>query len=133
VEELLRAYPPVPGLGRTVASDHKVEDQLLKRGDRVWLYYASANRDEQVFEEPDEIRLARAPNPHATFGLGIHRCVGSNVARAEIRIVLDAILQRMGDYEIVESGVSRFEIVGAIDGYFSLPATFTPGHRSGGA
>ena len=65
VEELLRAYAPVPGLGRTVTRDHNVGGQTLRRGERVWLFYASANRDEEVFESPDEVRLGRVPNPHA--------------------------------------------------------------------
>ena len=130
VEELLRTFPPVPGMARTVAKDTVLGGELLRRGERVLLLYASANRDETAFHAPDDILLDRSGNRHSTFGLGIHRCLGSNLARVEIAIVLGEILRRMPDYALERGGIERFETVGFVDGYRRLPATFSPGSRT---
>ena len=131
VEELLRTFPPVVGMARTVAKDTVLGGERLRRGERVLLLYASANRDEQAFDAPNEINLDRRGNRHTTFGLGIHRCLGSNLARAEIVIVLGEILRRIPDYALERGGVEPYETVGRMDGYRRLLATFTPGRRAG--
>ena len=118
-------------MARTVAQDTVLGGEQLRRGERVLLLYASANRDERAFESPDEIILNRRANRHSTFGLGIHRCIGANLARAEIAIVLSEILRRMPDYALERGGMERYETVGFVDGYRRLPATFTPGSKIG--
>jgi cytochrome P450 len=74
----------------------------IKAGDRVLISWAAANHDPAVFEDPDEIVLDRFPNRHTTFGLGIHRCLGSNFARAELALMLKEILRRLPEYEVDE-------------------------------
>jgi cytochrome P450 len=93
VEELLRAYAPVT-MARLVVSDHDFHGHALKKDEWVLLPFPAANRDPAAFESPDEVRLDREENRHATFGLGIHRCIGSNLARLELRIALEEFIAR---------------------------------------
>jgi cytochrome P450 len=98
IEELLRAYAPVT-MARVVAEDHVLEGRQLRRGERVLLPFPAANRDPQVFTDPDTVILDRAANRHSAFGLGIHRCLGSNLARLEMRIAVEAFLHRFPSFE----------------------------------
>ncbi len=94
-EEFLRFYTPAQGDGRTISQDVEIDGVQFKEGDRVWLSWAMANRDPEVFDDPNEIVLDRTGNRHASFGLGIHRCIGSNVARAVFKTMLRHVLERM--------------------------------------
>ena len=93
-EEFLRYFAPVQGFARTVTGDVSIGACPMEKGDRVFLSWASANRDEAVFAEPDSILLDRFPNRHTSFGLGIHRCIGSHLARREFDIVVREVLAR---------------------------------------
>ena len=93
VEELLRAYAPVT-MARRVAGDTEVSGCPMKAGEWVLLSFPAANRDPEVFPDPDEVVLDREDNRHAAFGLGIHRCIGSNLARMEITVALEEWLKR---------------------------------------
>jgi cytochrome P450 len=98
----------------------------------VFLLYQSANRDEDVFDAPDEFRVDRDPNPHLGFGIGTHYCLGANLARAEIGVVFSELFARLRDIRAVGNGavpVDRGDssLVLAIN---SLPAVFTPELRS---
>ena len=86
-----------------------------------------------VVPEPDEIVLDRFPNPHAAFGLGVHRCIGSNLARLDFKYMLREVLRRMPDYRIDHAGREQYESIGTINGFKHLPATFTPGRARGAA
>jgi cytochrome P450 len=130
-EEFLRFYTPAPGDGRTITEDREVDGVKLVEGERLWLSWAMANRDEKVFEDPHSIRLDRTGNRHASFGLGIHRCIGSNVARATFKTMLKAVLDRMPDFVCDESKAVHYDTTGVINGMKNLPATFTPGRRLG--
>jgi cytochrome P450 len=130
-EEFLRFYTPAPGDGRTVAMDYEVNGIQLREGDRLWLSWAMANRDETVFPDPHTIHLDRTGNRHSSFGLGIHRCIGSNVARATFKTMLTAVLDRMPDFQCVPEGAVHYDTTGVINGMKRLPATFTPGTRLG--
>ena len=77
VEELLRWVSPVKNMARTVTKDVELRGQLLRAGDQLMLYYPSANRDEEVFADPDELDIRREPNPHLAFGFGTHFCMGA--------------------------------------------------------
>jgi hypothetical protein len=90
-----------------------------------------ANRDPSVFASPDSIDLARTGNRHASFGLGIHRCIGSNVARMVFKRMLIAVLDRMPDYRCDPAGTVHYDSIGVIQGMRHLPAVFTPGRRLG--
>lgn len=133
VDELLRYEPPVQGFARFVREDVEVGGQCLRAGEKALILWASANRDEEVFPEPDSVRLDRAPNPHLTFGIGVHRCLGASLAKAELQIVLEEVLRRLPEYEIVEDEVEPTSTAGTVFERLRIPARFPPGSRVGGA
>jgi cytochrome P450 len=90
------------------------------------MLWASANRDEAQFENPDELILDRKPNRHMTFGIGGHRCLGSTLARAELRIALTSVLKRIPDYDVVEDQVEYPRSIGIIAGIKRIPIRFSP-------
>jgi cytochrome P450 len=130
-EEFLRFYTPAPGDGRTFSDDVEVEGTKFKEGERLWISWAMANRDPSVFEQPNELIMDRKGNRHFSFGIGVHRCVGSNVARTVFKSMLTAVLDRMPDYVCDPEGAEHYETIGVIQGMKHLPATFTPGKPLG--
>ena len=130
-EELVRYATPAQGGGRTVTRDCVVAGHPFRAGERVWLAYGLSNHDPAAFERPDEVVPERFPNRHAGFGLGIHRCIGSNLARLTFKTMLGRVLERLPDYRVDTSGVVRYGDIGVINGYRHLPARFTPGRRVG--
>ena len=128
-EEFLRYYCPVQMLARTATRDVEIEGHLIRAGERVGLWWAAANHDPAVFEHPEQIILDRFPNRHAAFGLGIHRCLGSNFARAQYAIVLGQVLQRMPDFRLIREEAEHYESIGTVNGYVKMPATFSPARR----
>jgi cytochrome P450 len=121
VEELLRAYAPVT-MARFVATDHDFHGCAMKEGEWVLLPFPAANRDPAVFERPDEVVIDRVENRHAAFGLGIHRCVGSNLARLELRVAIEEFLARIPEFELAEpNGESVVWSVGQVRGPRRLP------------
>lgn len=129
VEEFLRYEAPQLGLARTATRDCEIGGRTIRKGERLFLVWASGNRDEAVFPEPDEVVFDRSPNRHMTFGLGAHRCLGSNVARTQMRFALEAVLERLPDYRVEHDKVVRAETIGTVYGYFSVPISFAPGPR----
>jgi len=99
VEELLRFASPVYHFRRTATRDVEMRGQQIKVGDKVVLWFASGNRDEEVFAEPYRLDLTRYPNEHMTFGKGPHGCLGAQLARLEIRIMFETLLPRLGSIE----------------------------------
>jgi cytochrome P450 len=130
-EEFLRYFTPAPGDGRTISADCEIAGTRFKEGERLWLSWAMSNRDPAVFPNPHEIDLARTGNRHHSFGLGLHRCIGSNVARVVFKRMLVAVLDRMPDYQCDPAGTVHYPTIGVIQGMQHLPATFTPGPRLG--
>lgn len=128
VEELVRFTTPVQGLRRTVMSDTELEGQKLAKGDWMFAVHGAANRDPSVFKEPDRCILDRFPNPHVGFGSGTHVCLGRNLARLEIEVLLKIVFERLGDYRAVP-GFQPEYLAGEARGMKSLPVTFTPGRR----
>ncbi len=102
IEELLRAYAPVT-MARLVSEDTEIGGCPVAAGDWVLLPFPAANRDPEQFEHPDEVILDRAENRHSTFGLGIHRCAGSNLARMELRVALEAFLDRYPTFTLADA------------------------------
>jgi cytochrome P450 len=98
------------------------------RGARVWISWASANLAPELFGEPEQVKLDRSPNRHWAFGLGIHRCLGSNLARVVWRIVVEQVLSRMPDYEL-DLTAERYPSIGITNGWKYTPVTFTPGAK----
>jgi cytochrome P450 len=99
IEELLRAYSPVT-MAREVTQDVVYGGCPMKAGDKVLMNFPAANRDPEVFEHPEEVRLDRAHNRHVAFGSGIHRCAGSNLARMELRVALEEWLRRIPTFRL---------------------------------
>ncbi|GAY17971.1 cytochrome P450 [Mycobacterium sp. shizuoka-1] len=95
VEEMLRWASSTPYNRRTATRDVELHGQRIAAGDKVSLWWASANRDERVFADPYTFDIERNPNPHLTFGRGVHFCLGATLARIEMRVIFDALLDRV--------------------------------------
>jgi cholest-4-en-3-one 26-monooxygenase len=124
VEEMLRWVTPVNLFQRTVTRDVELGGQRIREGERVVLFYASANRDEEVFPDAHRFDITRDPNDHLAFGIGPHFCLGANLARLEIKIMFEELLRRLPDIELagpVERLRSNF-----INGIKRMPVRFTP-------
>lgn len=105
VEELLRFITPLNNMFRTVTEPTEVDGVAMAPGDRVALVYPSANRDESVFDAPDELDLGRDPNPHIAFGFGTHFCLGAHVARQVLRITFEELTAQLANLRWVEAPV----------------------------
>ena len=125
VEEFLRIDPSFVSVGRTAVRDAELAGHAVKSGDKVLIHWASANRDDGEFPGPDTFDLARERNRHLAFGAGPHRCVGSNLARMNMRIALEELLRRLGDIRLDESAPIRYH-AGLTRSPLSVPVTFTP-------
>jgi cytochrome P450 len=100
IEEMLRYSSPVSHFKRTVMEDTVIRGQKIAAGDRVVMFYGSANRDEEVFERPDDFDVLRDPNPHVAFGAGgPHLCLGMHVARVELAVMFRELLTRLPHME----------------------------------
>jgi cytochrome P450 len=130
-EEFLRYFTPTQGNARTVTIETELAGMHLSPMDRVWISWAAANHDPSVFPDPDAVVLDRFPNRHSAFGLGIHRCLGSNFARSLFASMLRAVLDRLPDFVINEDAARRYQSIGQVNGWDTMPATFTPGLRMG--
>jgi cytochrome P450 len=119
VEEFLRFYAPVT-VAREATGDVQLQGCPVTAGQMVLLPFASANRDANVFDDPDELILDRTPNRHLAFGLGIHRCLGTNLARLELRMALSAFLRRVGPFSLDPDGTVEWAI-GQIRGPRTVP------------
>jgi cytochrome P450 len=128
IEELLRIDTPFISITRTAVRDGKVGDQAIRDGDKVVLYWASANRDAAEFTAPDEFRLGRETNRHFAFGVGPHRCAGSNLARLNLRIGLEESLRRLHDIRLQDGAEIHYHST-TTRSPRALPITFTPGPR----
>jgi cytochrome P450 family 142 subfamily A polypeptide 1 len=103
VEEIVRLVSPVHSFGRTVTEDTELRGQKLRKDEKVLILYPSANRDEEIFEDPDAFRVDRNPN-HLGFGIGSHFCLGANLARMELRVAIRELLRRLPDLEYAGDG-----------------------------
>ena len=119
VEEFLRAYAPVT-MARMVSEDFDFEGCPMKEGDWLLLPFPSANRDPAVFDRADEVIIDRAENRHAAFGLGIHRCIGSNLARMELTVAIEEWLARYPDFELTDSSAVTWS-AGQVRGPRTIP------------
>ena len=94
IEEMLRWVSPVMQFRRTALRDTKIGDQPIRKGEKVVMYYGAANRDPRIFEDPEVFDITRKPNSHLAFGAGTHFCMGSHIARLEMRVTLEEFLRR---------------------------------------
>ncbi len=124
VDEMLRWVTPVMEFRRTATRDTELRGQKIREGDKIGIFYVSANRDEDVFPNPDAFDVGRTPNEHLAFGIGEHFCLGANLARLEIRVMFEELLRRLPNIELagpVERLRSSF-----INGIKRMPVQFTP-------
>ena len=129
VEEIVRWASPVIYMRRTVTRDTVLDGVGMKEGDKVALWYASANRDEEAFADPFRFDVTRTPNDHVGFGgPGPHFCLGANLARREIKVMFRQILQRLPDLEI--TGEPQRLASNFVHGIKRMPCRFTPGRAA---
>jgi cytochrome P450 len=124
IEEALRFSPPVVAFRRTALVDNEIRGSQIRRGDRVVLSYPSANRDEEVFADPDRFDIRRSPNPHIAFGIGEHFCLGASFARMQLRCILRELLTRLPDIHVV--GAPKRQRSNLIHGIREMRVEFSP-------
>jgi len=126
VEEMLRWVSPIKNMNRTATRDIELHDKVIAAGDRVLLLYPSANRDEEVFPEPDTFDVRRTPNDHVAFGFGAHLCLGQRLARAELAGIVHRMLERLPDLALAHDSPLPLRESNFIVGIESMPVTFSP-------
>ncbi|MCB0966249.1 MAG: cytochrome P450 [Ilumatobacter sp.] len=122
VEEFLRAYAPVT-MARLATHDTTLGDREVKAGDRVLLPFPAANRDPEMFDRPDDVIIDREVNRHVAFGAGIHRCLGSNLARLEMQVAIEEMLAMIPEFELEDPDAVTWA-GGQVRGPRYLPVTF---------
>jgi cytochrome P450 len=127
--EFLRYFSVTQALSRTVTHDTELAGVSLKEGERVMISWASANRDPEMFDAADEVRLDRSPNKHVGLGLGVHRCVGALLAEEMFVVGMQRFLERLPEYVIDEDVLRPYPSAGIGVGYIEMPTRFTPGTR----
>jgi cholest-4-en-3-one 26-monooxygenase len=100
VEEIVRWTTPVIQFARTATKDYALRGRTIREGENVCLFYPSANRDEEVFDDPFRFRIDREPNRHVAFGMGEHVCLGAHLARLELRCAFAALRERLQECEL---------------------------------
>ena len=136
VEECLRWVTPISNMNRTATRDVTLRGERIRKGDKVLLLYAAANRDEAVFEAPERFDVARSPNEHVAFGgFGAHFCLGASLARLELRVAFEEILRRLPDLRVAEGAYVPITPSNFIRGIRRLPVVFEarPAGGAGGS
>jgi cytochrome P450 len=126
VEEILRWVSPIICFRRTATRDTVIRGQPIAEGDRVLMLYQSANRDETVFPDPDRFDVGRDPNPHVAFGIGTHFCLGANLARLELKIMIEALVRRFPDMRVPPGAAPTRMASTLVRGIEHLPVVFSP-------
>jgi cholest-4-en-3-one 26-monooxygenase len=123
VDEILRYASPAVVLQRTATEDTEIDGRFISRGDRVGMYFAAANFDEEVYTNPEQFDIGRNPNPHVTFGGGgPHYCIGASLTRLEVRIMFDALADGMSDIRLL--GEPRRLRSSWLNGIKELPVSY---------
>ena len=123
IEEMLRWVSPIQNMARTASRDVALRGETIREGQKVILLYPSANRDAKVFDDPFRFDAARKPNDHIAFGLGGHFCLGSNLARLELRVFFEEALKRLPKLELASSEPPPLRPSNFVSGIESLPVT----------
>ncbi len=126
VEEMLRWVSPIKNMNRTATRDVVLGGQQIHEGDNVLLLYPSANRDEDVFDDPFRFDVERTPNDHVAFGFGTHFCLGNSLARLELKVMFEQLLTRLPDLELVSGDEPAYRPANFVSGYESMKVRFTP-------
>ena len=127
VEEMLRWVSPIKNMARVATRDVELAGARIRAGQELILLYPSANRDEAVFEDPETFDITRSPNPHVAFGFGAHFCLGNQLARLELRVMVERVLARLPDLRLaVERAALPRRAANFISGIEEMPVEFTP-------
>ena len=129
IEEMLRWTSPVKNMCRTLTADTEFHGTSLTAGEKLMLMFESANFDEAVFGDPENFRIDRSPNNHVAFGFGTHFCLGNQLARLELRIMLTRVLQRLPDLRLADEDMLPLRPANFVSGLESMPVVFTPSAR----
>jgi len=131
LEEMVRLCTPAGNFGRVAREPGELAGQAIQPGERVLLSYAAANRDPRVFEQPDEVVFGREEKRHLGYGWGRHRCLGRSFARQMAKTIVWRVMERLPDFRVDLDGIERFDRIPMVNGLVRVPATFTPGRRTG--
>lgn len=126
IEEMLRWTAPVKNMARTVTADTEFHGTHLHQGEKMILLFESANFDEKVFEDPETFNIERYPNNHLAFGFGTHFCLGNQLARLELSIMLSRLLQRLPDLRLASDADLPLRPANFVSGLEKMPVVFTP-------
>ena len=126
VEEMLRWVTPIKNMSRSAMREVEMHGETIGEGDQIILFYPSANRDEAVFDDPFKFDLERDPNQHLAFGWGTHFCLGSSLARLELKVMFQRLAERMPDIQLANEESLPFRASNFIVGPEGMPVTFSP-------
>jgi cholest-4-en-3-one 26-monooxygenase len=126
VEEMLRWVTPIKNMARQATRDVELHGETIQKGQKLLLLYPSANRDDRVFDRPDEFDITRTPNDHVAFGFGAHFCLGNRLARLELATMFDRLLDRLPDLALIDDVEPPRRAANFVSGYEAMPVTFTP-------
>lgn len=126
IEEMLRWTSPVKNMCRTLTRDTEFHGTQLREGEKMLLLFESANFDESMFDEPERFDVTRDPNSHVAFGFGTHFCLGNQLARLELRLMTQRILQRLPDLRLASGDALPLRPANFVSGLESMPVVFTP-------
>jgi cholest-4-en-3-one 26-monooxygenase len=126
VEEMLRWVSPIKNMARQMTRDVEFQGETLRQGQKLLLLYPSANRDEQVFDDPERFDVTRSPNDHMAFGFGSHFCLGNRLARMELSVMFDRLLDRLPDLALSDPTEPPKRAANFVSGYENMPVVFTP-------
>ncbi|MDA2889608.1 cytochrome P450 [Mycolicibacterium sp. BiH015] len=126
IEETLRWTSPVKNMCRTLTADTEFHGTSLKSGEKIMLMFESANFDESVFGDPQNFRIDRNPNSHLAFGFGTHFCLGNQLARLELKIMMSKVLTRLPDLRLADENMLPLRPANFVSGLESMPVVFTP-------
>jgi cytochrome P450 family 142 subfamily A polypeptide 1 len=129
IEETLRWTSPVKNMCRTLTADTEFHGTELKQGEKLMLMFEAANFDEEVFGDPENFRIDRNPNSHLAFGFGTHFCLGNQLARLELRLMLTKVLQRLPDLRLADGAEVPLRAANFVSGPEAMPVVFTPTAR----
>ncbi|MEH3142198.1 MAG: cytochrome P450 [Mycobacterium kyogaense] len=126
IEETLRWTSPVKNMCRTLTADTEFHGTALGAGEKIMLMFESANFDETVFEDAHDFRIDRNPNSHLAFGFGTHFCLGNQLARLELKIMMTKVLTRLPDLRLADERMLPLRPANFVSGLESMPVVFTP-------
>jgi cytochrome P450 len=131
IEEVLRLEPPLTVVFRTATRDTTIAGHDIKKGQKVGLFFGAANRDPTKFEHPLAVDIDRTQNPHLTFGAGVHRCVGSHLARLQVKVAIEQLVTRLSPFRIPDGATIEY-MTRQERGPSSVPLEFPPGRTLAG-